>query len=180
VNFGENLVYRLSSRLRFEELSLGLREKIVETKKRQRGRPRKTPDGIAPWQFARAAMVLCAFDKARRRGEKHSVAVREAVCYIRQCDSEMSISETVVRRILATFQPKKSRDMLRFEPAIRSEQDLVTNRLIREQLAALDGRKGIILPDVPNYDLSKSTLVLTIRVGAKPLYPRHNRKIRNQ
>jgi hypothetical protein len=179
VNFGENLVYRLSSVLRFAEFTLGLREKIVETKKRLRGRPKKTRDGIEPWQFARAAMVLCAYDEARRIGEKHSVAVREAVDYVRRCDSEMRISATEVKRVLATNRPPGSETILCFERSVRSDEAMRKNRWIREQLAALPKKKGITLPDVPNYDLSKSNLVLTIRVVPRPFYPRHNRKIPN-
>ena len=43
--------------------------------KRRKGRPRKKEDSIEFWQFARAARVMCAYDEARERGDKHSVAV---------------------------------------------------------------------------------------------------------
>lgn len=122
-------------------------------------------------------MVMSACDESRARGEKYIVAVREAVDYVRRHASEMHISETEVRRILATYRPKKSRTILRFEPSIRSEADLQINRLIRNELAGLQGKKGITMPDVPNYDLSKSNLMLTIRIGTRPHYPRHNGKI---
>ncbi len=122
-------------------------------------------------------MVLSAYDEARARGEKHSVAVIEAADCVGRYDSEMSISNTGVRRILATFRPQKSETILLFERSVRSEEDLHVNRWIREQVAALRGKKGITLPDTPDYDLSKSNLVLTIRAGTRPHYPRHNRKI---
>jgi hypothetical protein len=124
-------------------------------------------------------MVMSAYDEARARGEKHSVAVIEAADCVGRYDSEMPISETEVRRILATHRPRNSETRLLFERSIRTEEDLRINRWLREQLAELHGKKGITLPAVPNYDLSKSNLVLTIRVGPRPLYPRHNRKIPN-
>jgi len=46
--------------------------------KRWKGRPRKKEDSIEFWQFARAARVMSAYDEARERGDKHSVAVRSA------------------------------------------------------------------------------------------------------
>ena len=151
----------------------------VQTKDRKPGRPRKEQDRIELWEFARAAMVMSAYDEGHARGEKHSVAVREAVDYVGRYDSEMHISETEVRRILATFRPRISETILRFEPSIRSEEDLQINRWLRGELAALQGKKGITLPDVPNYDLSKRNLVLTMRIGARLHYPRHNGKIPN-
>ena len=122
-------------------------------------------------------MVISAYDEARVSGEKHSVAVTQAVDFVRSYDSEISISDTEARRILATYRPQSSETTLRFERSVRSEEDMQENRWIREQLAELHGKKGITLPEVPNYELSKSNLVLTIRVGPRPHYPRHNGKI---
>jgi len=149
----------------------------VRTRDRKQGRPRKKHDGIEFLQFVRAAMVMSAYDEARARGEKHRVAVIEAVDYVKRFDSDMKISETEVKRVLASFRPKTTRKILRFEPSIRSEDDLHINRLMRGELAALQEKRGITLPDVPNYDLSKSNLMLTIRIGTRPVYPRHNAKI---
>jgi len=152
---------------------------IVQAKNRKPGRPRKKQDRIELWQFARAAVVISAYDEARVNGEKHSVAVTQAVDFVRRNDSEISISEAEARRILATYRPQSSETILRFEHSFRSEEDLRINRLIREELAALQGKEGIMLPEVPSYDLSERNLVLTIRVGLRPHYPRHNRKISN-
>ena len=118
-------------------------EITLETKQRPRGRPRKKEGSIKPWEFARAAMVSCAYDEDRGRGEKHSVAVRQAVNYVRRFDSEMPISESVVKRILATYRPQNSETMLRFERSVRSEEDLQKNRWIREQLAASEPRAAV-------------------------------------
>jgi hypothetical protein len=149
----------------------------VRTKLRKPGRPRKKEGRIELWQFARAAMVSCAYDADRVRGAKHSVAVRQAVDYVKRYDSKMAISESGVRRILANSRPQESGTILRFEPSIRSDEDLQMNCSISGELAALQGKRGITLPDVPNYDLSIGNLVMTIRVGKRPHYHRHNRKI---
>jgi hypothetical protein len=49
--------------------------------------------------------VLNAYNKARGRGEKHAVAVRDAVATVKKSWPEMKVSETVVKRILAENQP---------------------------------------------------------------------------
>jgi hypothetical protein len=75
----------------------------METEKRTRGRPRKKEGRIEPWQFARAAIVMYAYDEVRKSGQKHCVSVTQALEFVRHGDFEMPISETEVRRILATF-----------------------------------------------------------------------------
>lgn len=149
----------------------------METKKRPRGRPKKKEGTIELWRFVRAAMVMSAYDEARAGGQKHGVAVEQAVDTVRRCDLGMSVSITEVRRTLADHRPRNSKKILRFERSARSIEDLEINHRIREHLAALEGKKGITLPEVPNYDLSKNRLLLTIRLGTRPLYPRHNRQI---
>lgn len=152
----------------------------MEIEKRQRGRPRKKGDTIECWHFVRAAMALCAYDEARGSGQKHSVAVRHAVHFVKQLNREMPISETEVKRTLAAWRPRSSRTILRFERSILSEEDVKTNRWVREQLAALQGKKGLILPVPASYDLARSVAVFTIRVAERPHYPRHNRKNRKE
>jgi hypothetical protein len=144
--------------------------------KRRRGRPKKKEGSIEPWQFGRLAMVTSAYDEARKRREKHSVAVREAVDSLRLGSPEMPISETVVRRILSTYRPKGSGTILLFERSVMSEADIQKYRLIREQIAALQGKKGITLPPLPAYDETRRREKFTIRFAARPDYPRHNRK----
>ena len=92
----------------------------MEIARKQRGRPRKQKDTIKSWQFARVAMILCAYDEARRKGDKHSVAVKDAVDIIRQRSPELSISESGVKRTLATWRPREGRTVLFFE---RSDKD---------------------------------------------------------
>lgn len=142
--------------------------------KKTRGRPRKEAGRIEPWQFTRAALVLCGYDEARKRGEKHRDAVTQAVDYVKQWDSDVRISETEVRRILASFQPKNGQFSLRFVRSVASKKQLRKHRWIRKKLAALQGKKGVTLPELPN--LSNGALRLKIRFVRRPRYPRHNRR----
>jgi hypothetical protein len=148
----------------------------MEIKKRQRGRPRKEKDTIQFWQFARAAHVLYAYDDARGRGEKHSVAVQNAVDFVKHLNPEMSISRTEVKRILAALPPRGSETVLRFERSTLSEEEVKRRRWILEQLVMLQGKKGLTLPTRPNYDLAGNDAVFKFRFAERPNYPRHNRK----
>jgi len=149
----------------------------LQIEKRQRGRPRKKGDIIEAWQFGRAAMVMCAYDEARGRGEKHSTAVQHAVDSVKQCNREMPVSQTEVKRILATWRPRGSRIILRFESKILTEEDIKRHCSIREQLAALQGKNGLKLEVPTNHEVTRSSTSLTIYFAEKPNYPRHNRKI---
>ena len=144
--------------------------------KRRRGRPKKKEGSIEPWQFGRLAKVTSGYDEARKRGEKHSVAVRETVDSLRLGSPEMPISEAEVRRILSTYRPRESKTILLFERSVRSEADIQKYRLIREQIAALQEKKGITLPPLPVYDETRHSEKFTFRYAARPVYPRHNRK----
>ena len=62
----------------FKEMAMG-----------KRGRPRREQDTIECWRSARGAMDTYAYDEARERGEKHSVAVREAVKSVKGRNSGM-------------------------------------------------------------------------------------------
>ena len=148
--------------------------------KRQRGRPRKKEGSIESWQFARAAIVICAYDEARENGQKHSVAVRYAVDSLRQRSPEMPISETEVKRILSTFRPRSRGTILRFERSTFSEEDIKINRWIREQFAALQEKKGITLLAPPGYDETRRVATFTVLFAERPNYPRHNRKAPNE
>jgi hypothetical protein len=148
----------------------------MKMEKRQRGRPRKKENAIQFWQFGRAAMAMCAYEDARERGDKHGAAVRYAVDVLKQRKPGMRVSETTVKRILAAWRPRGSHTILRFERSSLSEEDLQRNRWIREQLAALQGQKGLKLPMPPDYDLARNGAKFTIRFAERPNYPRHNRK----
>jgi hypothetical protein len=151
-------------------------EAAMEKEKQRRGRPQKKKDSVEPWQFARTAQVTCAYDEARERGEKHSVAVREAVEFVKRRNPEMPISETEVRRILASCRPRGSRTVLRFERKNLTEEELNRHRWILEQVALLQRKKGLKV-ELPKIEqLTKMISFLTIRLAERPDYPRHNRK----
>jgi hypothetical protein len=71
------------------------------------GRPRK--NGLQPiWVLGRDTRALYAYERAREKGEKHCVAVSEAVKHVQQTAPWMPISETEVKRILSYWRPKGS------------------------------------------------------------------------
>lgn len=142
--------------------------------KKPRGRPLKEKDRIEDLQFGRAAMVLVAYDEARQSGQKHSCAVKQAVEVVRQDDPEIPISESEVRRVLATFRPREGRTVLLFERTALSEEELRTHRVLREQLAILSGKHKLELP--PEIYSSRRAEIFQIRLGERPFYPRHNRR----
>lgn len=146
----------------------------METTKRQRGRPRRAPDTFPFWQFMRAATAICGYDEARARGEKHSVAVVEATDFVKKLHPGMPISESEVKRALATWRPRGSSTILRFERSSPSEEDGSNYRWVREQIARLEEKRGLKLPVLGNREI---TTKLIVRVGERPNYPRHNRKV---
>src|SRR5947209_18065551 len=73
---------------------------------KQPGRPRT--NGLQPfWMLRRRMMVLYAHGRSRAAGEKHSVAVGEAVRYVRENAPEMRISEAEVRRVVALWRSRR-------------------------------------------------------------------------
>lgn len=147
--------------------------------KRGKGRPRKKEDSIEFWQFVRAAIATSAYDEARKEGDKHSVAVRQAVDAVRLRHPEMPISETGVRRILSAVRPRGSGAILCFERLILSEEDKKKHQWIREQTALLKVRKGTT-SELPIYDETRPAAKYTIRFSERPNYPRHNHKDSNE
>ncbi len=119
---------------------------------------------------------MWAYDEAREKDEKHSVAVRYAVDSLRRSGPKMRISETEVKRILSTFRPRGSGTILRFERSTLGEEDIKRHRWIKEQFAALQKEKGITLQVPPVYDETLHGAKFTIRFAERPNYPRHNCK----
>jgi len=77
----------------------------------KRGRPRK--NGVKDGgDFIRAAVALCAYDKARRAGEKYLAALQAGITEVNQRFPGMPMSETEMKRILAEFRTKGSADVL--------------------------------------------------------------------
>jgi hypothetical protein len=147
----------------------------METERKKRGRPRQAKDTIQFWQFARVARVMCAYEEARERGDKHSVAVRGVVEHLKKSDLGMPISETEVKRILSLWRPRNAGTILRFERKILTHEAVKRHRWLQEQLAALQGKRDLKL-EVPT-NLGRLTETITVRFAERPNYPRHNRKI---
>lgn len=70
----------------------------------ERGRPRKR--GQLVRMLRRDPKILYGYDQARSLGEKHAVAIQEAAKYVRETDSGLRISETEVKRVLASWRPR--------------------------------------------------------------------------
>lgn len=123
----------------------------------------------------RAGIVTSAYDDARENNEKHSVAIRQAVEFVKLRHPKMRISETGARRILAEYRPRNSRTTLRFDRATMTEAEILRYRRIRE-LAAAHQEHGSKVPLPTNsHSLTPVTKYL-IRFAPRPNYPRHNRK----
>jgi hypothetical protein len=148
--------------------------------KRLRGRPKKKDDSIEVWQFGRAAIVVSAYDEARKKGEKHSAAVRDAVDAVRRRNPKVPISETGVKRILSTYRPRGSGTILHFDRSALSEEDIKKHRWFREQIAASQGGKCITLPELPLHDEMRPREKFMIGFSERPDYPRYNCKPPNE
>jgi hypothetical protein len=151
----------------------------MERERKPRGRPRKNEGTIELWHFVRAGAAMIAHDEARESGQKHSVAVTQAVDSIRRLHPTKPISRTVVKRILAEFRPRSSGTILRFERSTLSQEEAEKEKLrwIWAQLSDLQGKKGLTLPLLPNDSPPRAGTTLKIRFSERPKYPRHNRKI---
>jgi len=115
----------------------------------KRGRPSKKGE-IPKWMLRRETMIVYGYDDARKRGEKHAAAVKEAVRYVREADSFMRISETEVRRVLAYWRPISEQDGLVVFESSPSENTLT----------------------LPNGMVIR--IGLTSGIGPRPIYPRAN------
>jgi hypothetical protein len=117
------------------------------------GRPAK--NGVQEgWMLLRAAWVLEAYDSARKNGLKHSDGITEAVNSVHQKHPKMPISESAVKRILASHRPKHSRNVLIIEKeGIQPGIDLT----------------GGVAPPKP-------LMKYAMKLDDRPVYPRCNAK----
>ena len=77
----------------------------------KRGRPKK--DGYQSfWMIGRETYALYAYQQAREAGQKHFLAVQEAVIFVRQNLPGVPISDTEVRRILAKWRSTRRNHVL--------------------------------------------------------------------
>ena len=151
----------------------------MQTGKRRPGRPRKEAGTMEYTHFVRAGIVMAAYDEARQNDQKHSVAVRHAVEFVKQNYPTLRISETAVRRILAEWRPRNSGTILRFERSTMTVDETAKYRSVREQAAAFQQKEGLKVPvpsDVAN-NPSKPRTKFLVRFGERPNYPCSNRKV---
>jgi hypothetical protein len=115
------------------------------------GRPRKNGQQDMR-MLERITLALFAYGRARDAGEKHSVAISEAVKYVREVVPAMPISETEVKRIVAAWRSKERPICL-----------LVTKP---------DPARSVVR--VPRRDGRFVNARITYSVGPRPIYPRAN------
>lgn len=119
-------------------------------------------------------IIISAYDEARKSRQKHRDAVTQAVDYLKQHQSEMPVSETVVKRTLATFRSRDSQISLRFERTTVGKRKLARLRLMFKQ--AQDGQSEIGLPVPSIQNLPKSLTAYKFGYAKRSQYPRHNRR----
>jgi hypothetical protein len=140
------------------------------------GRPNK--NGVKPgWTLFRSFLALHAYDRARARGEKHSVAIAEAVSALRSLVPEFSISETEVRRVLAEFQSKDSAGNFIITEGVAQgpELQLWSDNLKWLAQTAEKFPEMLDASSFPGDEFDPTRIrTLTIQVGPRFRYPRHN------
>jgi hypothetical protein len=144
--------------------------------KKKLGRPRKAEGLISRRDFARAGIVMSLYDEARKNGQKHSMAVRETVDFVKKPYPKMRISETGLKRILAKFRPRNSQTILRFERSTLTAEELAKFRWMQGILAAYwHDKESILQPPSPLSPIGPVT-TFKFRFGERPNFPRTNRK----
>lgn len=106
----------------------------------------------------RIVVALEGYNRARGAGLKHSSAVKEAVMAVRSSLPDMPISESEVRRILATYQPQ------------RSSTAFTVTRIADSEIQ----RTAAMFPGMGLPDAAKIRSGLAFGFGPRPRYPRHN------
>jgi hypothetical protein len=115
------------------------------------GRPRKNGQQDM-YILERITLALFAYGRARDAGEKHSVAISEAVKYVRETIPAMPISETEVKRIVAGWRSKERPMCL-----------LVTKPGLEHSLIRVPGRDGKWVD---------ARILYTASVGPRPISDR--------
>jgi hypothetical protein len=151
----------------------------MKTEKRPRGRPKKKEGTIESSHFFRAGMIMSAYDDARAGGQKHSAAVTQAVDYVRQRCPKMPISETEVRRALATFRPRHSQTILQFKRVTLDDEKVARLRGMLEQVPPMYDENGQLLPSPSIQNFPKSRTAYKFGYAERPVYPDHSPRILN-
>ena len=126
-------------------------------------------------QFVRRVVVLDGYNDVRATGNKHSVAVAQTVDLVQKRYPDMPISESCVRREVASFRSSKSRNQLRVARSIMSDQETLEMQNIIALMSVQ--QKDTPLPDLPEQiDRTKTFTKFAVSVVDRIDYPRCNRK----
>ena len=145
----------------------------MKTATRPRGRPQKEEGREKFWRLVRTGIIISEYDEARRGGQKHSAAVTQAVEYLKQHQPQMPVSETVVKRTLATFRSRDSQITLRCKRYTVGKKKLARLRSMLEQAHDVQRQLGL---SVPPPSIPKSLTAYKFGYAKRPRYSRHNRK----
>ena len=143
-------------------------------KARGKGRPRKPADSITAFQFGRAAKICAVYDRVRARDQKHDSALTATVEEIKSQNRDIAISKSTVRRTLSTWRPRGANCVVLFEEREATEEELKHRAWLRGEIAKHRAEAGLKLEDLP--PIRPKSLVLSIRFGKRPVFPRSNRK----
>jgi hypothetical protein len=157
--------------------SLAASTELVKTNEPKRGRPRKISGDTKFVDFARAGIVMSLYDELRGTDMKHSASVRQVAELIKQGHPEIRISETGVKRILATFRPRTAGAIPLFERSSMTDAGIERIRGMLKQVPPEQQSQGSKMPSVTNLLTFSPRTRYLIRFGERPNYPRHNRKI---
>jgi hypothetical protein len=89
----------------------------------------------------------------------------------------MPVSETVVKRTLATFRSRNNETTLQFQSSTLDEDRLARLHSMLEQIPEMQGENGQLVQSLSIQNLTKSLIAYRFGYAERPLYPRHNRKI---
>jgi hypothetical protein len=139
---------------------------------RKRGRPAK--NGLKDSRaLSRVLAVLHSYDQARAEGEKYSVAIDEAIAFVRQLHPTMRISQTEAKRVLGEFRPKGACVILKSEFSVAEGEEA---RKIRSKMSE---RGFLPISPVESTEIEEEPRPVKrfkLRFAEAPHYPRHNAK----
>lgn len=124
----------------------------------------------------RVVKVMCFYDEARTHGEKHSVAINCAVNEYKQRYSQMRISATEVKRILATWRPRGGAVIFRFERIVPNKDEMERLHWMEKQFAELEKKDGLKPGLRRNSRSGRPSTIFRARFAEGPNSPRHNRR----
>lgn len=124
----------------------------------------------------RAHWLMWFYDEARKRKEKHSAAIEEAVQEYRAKFPGIRVSTTTVRKALAKYRPRGIRRIFLSAPSDPREQSQERFSAVwRDYMILRHTLLGFPMP-APDASAPRITFVLDLYAGPRPIYDRHNKK----